>query len=287
LCDEVAQGVGRNLDFLSRAVQDLRVRQRSLRAVFDYSWNLLSAPEQQSLRQLAVFRGSFTREAVTSVVELKIENEKLRTADSREAPLNSQFSILNLLAALVDKSLVRRVTTEGLPRYVILELLRQYLAEHLARAGEAEAAAARHSAYYSGWLGGRTGELRGNEQGAALAAIDREIEQIRAAWRCAVTTADSAALGNAADSLFHFYDMRSWFHEGAEAFGLASQALAACQGAADQLVYGKLLARLAWFTFYLGHQAEAKTLFEQSLAILRQLDARADMVFTLNYLGAV
>src|SRR5262249_1447351 len=166
-CDEIAQEIARNLDFLSSAMQDLPVRQRSLRAVFDYSWNLLSAPEQQALRQLAVFRGSFTREAVTSVVELKIENEKLRTADSREAPLNSQFSILNLLAALVDKSLVRRVTTEGLPRYVILELLRQYLAEHLARAGEAEAAAARHSAYYSGWLGGRTGELRGKEQGAA------------------------------------------------------------------------------------------------------------------------
>ncbi|HJZ46202.1 MAG TPA: tetratricopeptide repeat protein [Roseiflexaceae bacterium] len=284
-CDEIAQEIARNLDFLSSAMQDLPVRQRSLRAVFDYSWNLLSAPEQQALRQLAVFRGSFTREAETAVLSSEL---RVQSSEPNMAQLRTQNSeLLTLLAALVDKSLVRRVTTEGLPRYVILELLRQYLAEHLARAGEAEAAAARHSAYYSGWLGGRTGELRGKEQGAALAAIDREIEQIRAAWRCAVTTADSAALGNAADSLFHFYDMRSWFHEGAEAFGLASQALAACQGAADQLVYGKLLARLAWFTFYLGHQAEAKTLFEQSLAILRQLDARADMVFTLNYLGAV
>jgi DNA-binding CsgD family transcriptional regulator/tetratricopeptide (TPR) repeat protein len=118
-------------------------------------------------------------------------------------------------------------------------------------------------------------------------AISGEIEQIRAAWRCAVANADSAALGNAADSLCHFYDMRSWFHEGAEAFGAASQALAAQPGADAQLVYGKLLARLGWFTFYLGRQTEAKALFEQSLAILRGLDAQADMVFTLNYLGAV
>ena len=192
-----------------------------------------------------------------------------------------------MLAALVDKSLVRRVTTAGVPRYEILELLRQYLAEHLARAGEADAAATRHSAYYCAWMGARTAELRGKEQAAALAAISGEIEQIRAAWRCAVANADSAALGNAADSLCHFYDMRSWFHEGAEAFGAASQALATQPGAADQLVYGKLLARLGWFTFYLGRQSAAKTLFEQSLAILRRLDARADLVFTLNYLGAV
>jgi predicted ATPase/DNA-binding CsgD family transcriptional regulator len=286
-CDEIAQEIGRNLDFLTSTMQDLPARQRSLRAVFDYSWNLLSAPEQQALRQLAVFRGSFTRDAAATVVELKIENEKLTSADSREPPFNSQFSILNLLAALVDKSLVRRATNEGLPRYEILELLRQYLAEHLARAGEADAVAARHSAYYCAWMGARTAELRGEQQGAALAAIGDEVEQVRAAWRCAVANADSAALEAAADSLFHFYDMRSWFHEGAEAFGAASQALADRQEPADQLIYGRLVARLAWFTFYLGSLAEAKTLFEQSLAIFRQLDARAELVFSLNYLGAV
>ncbi len=284
-CDEIAQEIGRNLDFLSSAMHDLPARQRSLRAVFDYSWNLLSEPEQQALRQLAVFRGSFTREAATAV--LRTESKGL-SDETLHSVLSTQSSVLlTLLAALVDKSLVRRVTTEGVPRYEILELLRQYLTEHLAHAGEADAAATRHSAYYCAWMGARTAELRGKEQGAALAAIGREIEQIRAAWRCGVANADSAALGNAADSLCHFYDMRSWFHEGAEAFGAASQALAAQPDVADQLVYGKLLARLGWFTFYLGRQSEAKTLFDQSLAILRRLDARADMVFTLNYLGAV
>jgi predicted ATPase/DNA-binding CsgD family transcriptional regulator len=279
-CDEIAQEIGRNLDFLSSAMHDLPERQRSLRAVFDYSWKLLNAPEQQALRQLAVFRGSFTREAATAVVEL-------RTDDSSNAVVNSQFSMLNVLAALVDKSLVRRVAAEGVARYEVLELLRQYLAEPLARAGEGDAAATRHSAYYSDWMSRRAAELRGKEQAAALAAIGGEIKQIRAAWRWAVANADSAALGKVADSLCHFYDMRSWFHEGAEAFSAASQALAARPAEADQLVYGKLLARLGWFTFYLGRQLEAKALFEQSLAILRRLDARADLVFTLNYLGAV
>ncbi|HEU5100615.1 MAG TPA: tetratricopeptide repeat protein [Roseiflexaceae bacterium] len=284
-CDEIAQEIGRNLDFLTSTMQDLPARQRSLRAVFDYSWNLLSPPEQQALRQLAIFRGSFTREAATAV--LRTESTGLRDA-SLPSVLSPQSSeLLTLLAMLVDKSLVRRATNEGLPRYEILELLRQYLAEQLARAGEADVVAARHSAYYCAWMGARTAELRGEQQGAALAAIGEEVEQIRAAWRCAVANGDSAALGAAADSLFHFYDMRSWFHEGAEAFGAASQSLADRQDPADQLIYGKLVARLAWFTFYLGSQAEAKTLFEQSLAILHLLDARAEQVFTLNYLAAV
>jgi predicted ATPase/DNA-binding CsgD family transcriptional regulator len=284
-CDEIAQEIGRNLDFLSSAMHDMPERQRSLRAVFDYSWNLLSAPEQQTLRQLAVFRGSFTREAVAAVLRTESKGLSAETLDSLLSPQSSE--LLTLLAALVDKSLVRRVTSAGVARYEILELLRQYLAEQLARAGEADAAAARHSAYYCAWMGARTAELRGNKQAGALTAISAEIEQIRAAWHCAVANADSAALGNAADSLCHFYDMRSWFHEGAEAFGAASQALAARSDLADQLIYGKLLARLGWFTFYLGRQLEAKALFEQSLAILRRLDARADLVFTLNYLGAV
>jgi predicted ATPase/DNA-binding CsgD family transcriptional regulator len=284
-CAEVAQEIHRNLDFLSSAMHDLPARQRSLRAVFDYSWNLLSAPEQQALRQLAVFRGSFTREAATVVLSSKLKVQSSEPSTAELLTLNSE--LLTLLAALVDKSLVRRITAAGVPRYELRALLRQYLAEQLARAGEADAAAMRHSNYYCAWMGARTAELRGKDQGAALAAISGEVEQIRAAWRCAVANADSAALGNAADSLCHFYDMRSWFHEGAEAFGAACQALAAQPDAAGQLVYAKLLARLGWFTFYLGRQAEAKALFEQSLAILRRLDARADMVFTLNYLGAV
>jgi predicted ATPase/DNA-binding CsgD family transcriptional regulator len=284
-CDEIAQEIGRNLDFLSSAMHDLPARQRSLRAVFDYSWNLLSAPEQQVLRQLAVFRGSFTREAAMAVLNFEL---RLHSSESNLSQLKTQNSeLLTLLAALVDKSLVRRITAEGVTRYDILELLRQYLAEQLARAGEADAAASRHSAYYCAWMRARTAALRGEEQAAALATISAEIEQVRAAWRWAVASADSAALGNAADSLCHFYDMRSWFHEGAEAFGTASQALATKADAAGQLIYGKLLARLAWFTFYLGRQSEAKTLFEQSLAILRRLDARADLVYALNYLGAV
>ena len=205
-CAEIAGEIAQNLDFLADVAPDLPVRQQSLRAVFDYSWGLLTASEQQTLRQLAIFRGSFTREAATSVVELRIENEALKKGAAATSPaiLNSPFSILNLLASLVDKSLLRRIAPGGAARYELLELLRQYAAERLERAGEVGGAASRHASYYCELLAARTVDLRGAGQQAALVAIGAEIDQIRAAWQYAVAAADVTAIELAIDGLFHF-----------------------------------------------------------------------------------
>src|SRR5262249_11024075 len=77
-CDEIAGAIAQSLDFLTVEAGDRPTRQQSLRAVFASSWQLLSAHEQRGLRRLAVFQGSFTREAAASVIELKIENEQLK-----------------------------------------------------------------------------------------------------------------------------------------------------------------------------------------------------------------
>ncbi|MFL5806770.1 MAG: LuxR C-terminal-related transcriptional regulator [Roseiflexaceae bacterium] len=287
-CKDIAAEIAQSLDFLADAAPDLPPRQQSMRAVLDHSWNLLTAPEQQTLRQLAVLRGSFTREAATAVIELSIEDEALKTITAGESPRNAQFSILNLLASLVDKSLLRRTVVGASARYELLELLRQYAAGQLERTGEAEAAAMRHAAYYCDLLAARTADLRGAGQLAALAAIGAEIAQIRAAWQWAITAGDIESIGRAAEGLFHFYDMRSWFREGALAFAAARQALERRpDDPAATLVLGKVLAREGWFMFHEGHQIEAQALLERSLTLLRALDARAELIFPLNYLGVV
>jgi predicted ATPase/DNA-binding NarL/FixJ family response regulator len=284
-CDEIAHEIAQNLDFLSSTTQDLPARQQSLRAVFDYSWALLSEAERQALGQIAVFRGSFNREAFSAVVRLNREGAAVQMPNVASARLSADT--LPLLVALVDKSLVRRAGAGGAARYEMVELLRQYAAQKLDPAGEAASAPARHAAYYTNWMAARTPELRGPSQPEALAAIGTEIEQIRAAWRWGVAQVDAGVLGRITDSLFHFYDIRSWFQEGAEAFGAASRVLAGALDQADRLVYGQVLARHGWFTFHLGRQADARDLLEQSLALLRGLVARADLIFPLNYLGAV
>src|SRR5262249_39505865 len=163
--------------------------------------------------------------------------------------LNSE--LLTLLAALVDKSLLRRVNVGGAARYEVPEPLRPYAAEELARAGEAAETAACHASYYLGLLERRTPDLRGPRQPEALAALSAEIAQIRAAWRWAIAQGAHDLIGCAADGLFHLYDMHSWFGEGADAFRAARLALAAPADDAARTIRGRLLAREGWLTFHL------------------------------------
>lgn len=266
-CAEIADEIAQSLDFLESQTSDLPERQRSMRAVFASSWNLLTPAEQQALRRLAVFQGSFTRETAAAIAEAS----------------------LPLLASLVNKSLVRRVPQHNTAsmRYSVPEPLRQYAVEQLVAAGEADAIQACHARHYLNLLAARTADLRGPRQPETLAQLSAEIDQLRAAWRYAVARRDCPALRQAADALFHLYDMRSWFAEGAEEFGAARQALAGQTPDEARLTWGKLLAREGWLVFHGGRPREAQTLFKQSMAVLRARDAAEDLVFTLNYLGAV
>jgi DNA-binding CsgD family transcriptional regulator len=266
-CAEIADEIAQNLDFLS---DDRRGGfQRSLRAVFAQSWALLTPAEQQALGRLAVFSGSFTRVAAAEVAGAGLPR----------------------LASLVNKSLVRRASDEpGLSaRYELPEPLRQFALEQLAASGEQPRVRTAHSGHYLTILADQTSPLRGGSQQESLDALSVEVDQLRAAWSWAVVAGDAAALRAAAPALFHFYDMRSWFQEGASAFQSASEALSSRRDDPSvAAIYGALLARWGWFTFHLGQQREARALLELSLAVLEAASGEdAEQIFPLNYLAAV
>ena len=100
-CADIARQIERNLDVFSTSLRDVPDRHRSIQAVFEHSWNLLSQEEQRVFRQLSVFEAGFRREAAEKVAG---------------APLSLLFS-------LADKSFLRRTPTG---RYEMHELLRQY-----------------------------------------------------------------------------------------------------------------------------------------------------------------
>jgi predicted ATPase len=135
---EIAQEISRSLDFLESQMHDLPERQRSLRAVFEYSWNLLADEERALFAQLAVFRGGFTREAVQ-----QITGTNLRT-----------------LTVMVNKSLLRRDNVSG--RYEIHELLRQYAEEKLRAWSGFETLSDAHSQYYTGLVAELAPKLNGH-----------------------------------------------------------------------------------------------------------------------------
>ena len=254
----------RGLDLLQTDGQDLPARQRSMRAVFDQSWDLLAARERQVLAGLAVFRGSLTLEAARQVA----------TASLRE------------LRALVDRSLLQRATAG---RYEMHELLRQYAEERLVEApGAAQDSRDRHSAYFAAalerwWVG-----LQGRKHQAVLAEMGAESGNLPAAWDWAVERGQVAQLDQAMEGLCYFYKWSGRYEEGESLCRRAVEGLAATGGhsreegtnpsggaAAEPAGRNLVLARaLAWqgvFCHRLDRREQARGLLEQGLAWLDDL----------------
>ncbi|MFI1016844.1 ATP-binding protein [Streptomyces sp. NPDC020965] len=154
-------------------------RQQTLRAVVDWSWDLLDAPERAVLRRLSVFSGGC---ALPQAEEVCGAN----SLSGRDAP-----DVLATLAALVDKSLVVAVPDAGDGmRYRLLETVAEYASERLDEAGERDAVVRRHLCVYRELA--RTGEpeLRGPGQAGWLDRFETEHENLRTALRAAVRLAD-------------------------------------------------------------------------------------------------
>ncbi len=260
---EIAAEIERSLDFLTTNRRDVAPRQRSLRAVFDWSWGRLAPDEQALFARLAVFHGPFSREAAESVAG----------ASPR------------LLSALADKSLLwRRGTT-----YQLHEVARRYAQEQLARTGAAGEIEIAHARYYVKFLAHREASLKGRGQQAALADIEAEIGDVRAAWRRLTEQRDETALGAATGGLYHFHLLRSRFREGLDAFRAARLALAETRAAdpATRLVHARLLAREARFCSSLARYEEAQGLLSASREALTALDAPSELAFVLGHIGGI
>ncbi|MFN8440656.1 MAG: tetratricopeptide repeat protein [Caldilineaceae bacterium] len=291
--EEIPGELQRDLDLLENSQFDAPAHQRNLRLIFERSWRLLSAKEQEVLRRLAIFRGGFRREAAASVAGAS----------------------LPVLAALLDQSLLQRVDTSTQSktlgpadtgvRYSLHPVIQQYAYEQLSQANETNSLHWQHAHLMANFLAERQAALQSHQQQAALRQIYEEIENIRAAWQWLVdqlqqSEADQTRavqlLHKALETIFQFYDMRSWFQEGESLLAnlnhrLTSQPIAQNTASETDLVrqclQAKVQARQGWFAFHLGRTGEARRLLETSLQMLRQLSAEAETLFNLNYLGAV
>ncbi len=279
-CSEIEAEISNSFDILSTSTRDMPGRHQSLRAVFEHSWHLLSDEERQVLCQLTVFRGGFDRSAAARVAG----------------------ATLPVLAALVDKSLLRR-TGDG--RFDLHELVRQYAAEFLAQESQEQAAARdRHASYFIAWVESRTPALIARNQAATIREVSAEIDNIRAAWDWATTQHKLSDIRLGLAPLQWFYEFRTWFQEGELIFRNAANALkalavvteadspnAAAENttAADEyaLLLGQLLARQGYFTLRCGQLERAREILRRSLALLQQHNDEGGTAAALVYLGIV
>jgi predicted ATPase/DNA-binding SARP family transcriptional activator len=265
--EQVAAAIERGLDILTVRDKQIPDRHRSMRAVLDESWRLLSAEEQQTLAGLSVFSGGFSAEAAMAVVGAS----------------------LDVLATLVEKSLLR-TAADG--RFQLHELLRQFAAEQLGSGEQlAETTGARHGAYYLAFLEQREQRLLGLDRRAAATEMAREAANLRAAWRWAIQRGDSVRIGQVLASYFSYYYARNDYQEGAEVFNQAlsinpSESIPDC-ARTHRGVLARIRIRYGAFLCYLGDYSAAVRELDHGLAEASEIGIQHDVAFAHMMLGVV
>lgn len=253
----IATELTRNLDFLTTTAPDLPLRQRSMRAIFQTSWRLLTPIEQQLFPRLTVFRGGFTADLAWAV------------ADADPA----------LLQALRDKSLVNRSETG---RYQLHEIIRQFAGEQLVVAGAAYTTQHRHAAALleliqqidpqSRYIGARPG----------LAVITAEYENIQAALYWAFAEGEGV-LGLKLVAALRDY----WYITGNWREGRRWQELALAIPVTEAILAQRAVVLNEWGTLLhvMSETALADSAYRESLAIFEALNDPGERAWTIFYLA--
>ncbi|MEZ4726799.1 MAG: tetratricopeptide repeat protein [Caldilineaceae bacterium] len=208
---QIVAAIQRNLDFLSSTMRNLPLRHRSLRAIFDHSWLLLSVAEQHAFQRLALFAGSFTSEAAETVAEIPT----------------------TVLLALMDKSLVQVMPSEatvsataGEPRYRMHPILHQYAMEKLTASADAGGELASRYAYYYGNIVATQAPLLHTAAAAgAIDCISLDLENIRKGWQAAASLRLLDVLCLSLPGLIQYYRLRGLFGEGQTLLAVALETM--------------------------------------------------------------
>lgn len=265
--ERIVAEVQHNLDSLTIPMRDLPPRQRSLRASFDHTWQLMVEEERKVNAALSVFRGGFTEVAARQVVGATTAT----------------------LAGLVDCGVVLLDKAAADTRYTLHELARQYAAEKLAQSAEAEhAARQQHSAYFLNLLKTHAARLIGPEQHTAVAEIAHEIDNIQAAWRWAVSQRALNAIDAVMDALYNFYQIRSRFQEGEELFAWTTHFWQSSQALRDHPHFDAICARLSirWSAFSVARH-DYRAAQERLRSALELIDQPRERALALSLLGTI
>jgi predicted ATPase/DNA-binding SARP family transcriptional activator len=252
-CRAVADAMEADLDVLTGSLRDLPERHHGLRAAFDQSWRLLNPQEREALRKVAVFRGGFTPGAAEHVAGVSFRS----------------------LLALLEKSLLQRL--EG-GRFDLHELVRQYAEEKLKELPtEGASVRDRHCVFFLAFVQERERELVGGDrQQRYLQDIDEDLDNVRSAWRGALSSGHVEAIEGAQEAMSFYYYYRGSYREGHDAMRLAAEATP------RGTIHARLLAKQGVFAWSLFRLDEAQELSSRSLGILASLGEPPDCFALIN-----
>ena len=271
------QQLDRRLDWLTRGSRDANISQPTLRGTMEWSYNLLSEPEQILLRRLSVFSGGWTLRAAESICADRI--------DPVRDPLLRREDILDTLIKLVDKSLVVTDASVRQNRFHLLETMREFGREKLTQTGELTEILNRHLEHFTEYAEESESHLDGDEQAKWIEISGKEHNNFRSAMDYSLTPGANVLLGlriGAAISLF--WIEHSHFHEGIERLQTLLKHAVEPQ---HQRAKAKILYRAAAIHFRLFSYNTAYKLCQQSIEISRALDDQRSLASGLFYMGDV
>jgi predicted ATPase/DNA-binding SARP family transcriptional activator len=243
-------------------------RQQTLRAMMDWSYDLLTAQEKVLLHRLSVFAGGWTLAAAEAVCG----GEGIE-----------EWELLDLLTSLSDKSLALYEEREGQGRYNLLETVRQYAGERLEASGEVERVQERHLAYFLALAEQSEPHLRGPEQGMWLARLEGEHDNLRGALGWCQGQEEQAEAGlRLTTALCRFWEVRGYLSAGR---AYLTEALSRVGTAERTQARAKALNGAGLLAYYQGDYGTARALHEESLAIKRELGDRQGIAQSLLNLG--
>jgi predicted ATPase len=242
---EIADELAGDLDSLAAPGRDVPVRHRSLRAVFEQSWGLLTAPERLALMGLSVLRGRFGREAA------------MRVADAS----------LSVIVALIDKSLLQR-NHDG--SFALHDVVCQFASEKLkGNPSRYEEALDALSVYFAEHLALRQPDLYGPGLYSTLDEFADNIENIRTGWRRAIDQGRLDHIAMYAQPMCSFYVVRGRYEEGSIELALADPMLG------RHPLSAFLLARRAHLYHAYGNVIASREVCRRALAIVPGLPKNA------------
>ena len=223
---------------LGMGPRDAPARQKTLNDTLHWSTDLLSDGERRTFARLSVFAGGSTIEAAEAIGETDIAR----------------------LAALIDSSLLQRTAVGGEVRLSMLETLREHAAQLLDAQGDRSVAEARHASYYAELIEGAA--LKGPGQAQALALVDADIDNLRAAIDRSELAGDDGTALRIASGLYRYYYLRGLFREGRTRISGPLQ-----RGAGDPGLRALALRAVCGLHYMLGELDEAEAYAVQGIDV--------------------
>jgi predicted ATPase/DNA-binding SARP family transcriptional activator len=287
--EQIARGLDDVLHLLTRGSRTVLPRQQTLRATLDWSYALLTEAEQVLLQRLSVFAGSWSLEACEAICSDRggrTGDCVLATDQTLLHPSSSPMQkgqVLDLLAQLIDKSLVLAEPQRGGVRYRLLETVRQYARDRLREAGEAQEVRDRHLDFFLGLAEEAEPRLHGREQLPWLARLEAEHDNLRAAleWSRAEARHAVAAL-RLAGALAWFWNMRGYLHEGRR---WLEDLLERPAPVGASRAWARALDGAGLIACYQGDYDAAPARFAASVALWRELGDRRALAHAMGWLG--